>query len=147
MDLTLLRSRTDSNDQETFGQLTAGDLRLLTVEQPWRDNLIDHSCVPVGSYTISPHLSPTKGSVYILDGPAQNVYAEDPPAGGRSQVLIHVANCAMELEGCIAPGLSRGVLFLKGADHNCVLQSHTALTQLLDLLAGKTHTLTIAWDA
>ncbi len=148
MDLTLTRSRALSNDQETFGQLTAGDLVLQTVEQPWRNNLIGHSCVPEGSYTISPHESPTKGSVYILDGPAQNVYAEDPPPpGGRSLVLIHVANCAMELEGCIAPGLSRGTLLLHGADRNCVLASKTALAQLLALLAGQTHRLDVAWDA
>jgi hypothetical protein len=148
MDLTLVRSLSDSNDQETFGVLTAGDLSLQTVEQPWKDNLIGHSCVPVGSYTVSPHVSPTKGNVYILDGPAQNVYAEDPPPpGGRSLILIHVANCAVELEGCIAPGLSRGVLNLRGAERNGVLGSRAALDQLLELLAGETHTLSVAWDS
>jgi hypothetical protein len=81
MELTLVRSRADSNDQETFGQLVAGDLVLQTVEQPWKDNLIGHSCVPVGTYTVHPHASPTKGNVYILDGPAQNVYAEDRRQG------------------------------------------------------------------
>jgi hypothetical protein len=148
MQLTLVRSRADSNDQETFGLLSAGDLVLQTVEQPWKDNLIGHSCVPAGSYTISPHVSPTKGNVYILDGPAQNVYAEDPPPpGGRSLILIHIANSAIELEGCIAPGLSKGVLFLRGAERNCVLDSKAALQQLFDLLAGETHTLSVDWDS
>ena len=148
MDLTLLRSRAGSNDQETFGLLTAGALALQTVEQPWKNNLIGHSCVPAGSYTISPHASPTKGNVYILDGPAQNVYAEyPPPPGGRSLILIHVANCAVELEGCIAPGLAKGQLFLEGAERNCVLESGAALRQLLALLAGETHTLAVAWGS
>jgi hypothetical protein len=40
----------------------------------------------------------------------------------------------------------RGVLFLHGVDRNCVLESHTALAQLLELLAGETHRLAIAWD-
>lgn len=148
MEITLVRSRADSNDQETFGLLTAGALALQTVEQPWKDNLIGHSCVPAGTYAISPHVSPTKGSVYILDGPAQNVYAEfPPPPGGRSLILIHVANCAVELQGCIAPGLSKGQLFLQGAERNGVLESSTALRQLLALLAGETHSLAIEWDA
>jgi hypothetical protein len=38
------------------------------------------------------------------------------------------------------------VLFLYGVDRNCVLESHTALAQLLELLAGETHRLAIAWD-
>lgn len=148
MEITLVRSRADSNDQETFGLLTAGALSLQTVEQPWKDNLIGHSCVPAGSYTISPHVSPTKGNVYILDGPTQNVYAEfPPPPGGRSLILIHVANCAVELEGCIAPGLSKGELLLHGAERNCVLESGAALHQLLALLAGKAHILAVTWDS
>src|ERR1700726_3723372 len=104
MDLTLVRSRSDSNDQETFGVLTAGGLSLQTVEQPWKDNLIGHSCVPVGSYTVSPHVSPTKGNVYILDGPAQNVYAEDPPPpGGGSLIPLPLAHRPAGRPGRLPP--------------------------------------------
>lgn len=143
MQLQLVRSRILSNDSETQGVLVVGDTRFYTMEQPWRNNLIGHSCVPEGSFALMPHVSPTKGRCYILSNPALNVYADDPPPGGRSLILIHAANFASQLQGCIAPGLERGQI--DGVD--AVLSSRDAMARLMLLLAGDSHTLDVSWSS
>ena len=144
MRIQLVRSRALSGMTETQGILTIGDARFYTMEQPWRDNAIGHSCVPEGVYTLSPHVSPSKGQCFILDNPALNVYAAyPPPDGGRSLILIHSANFASQLQGCIAPGLERGQI--DGVD--AVLDSRVAMSRVLNLLNGATHELEVTWDA
>lgn len=144
MNLTLIRERAISTSTETQGTLRIGDLVLFTIEQPWNNNVIGHSCIPTGSYRVIPHVSPTKGDCWIIDGPAQNVYAENPPSGGRSLILIHSANFASQLEGCIAPGMNRGQI--DGID--AVLSSREAMTQLQSILGrSEVHSLDAEWDS
>jgi hypothetical protein len=144
MNLTLTRERARSNDQETQGTLQINSATFYTMEQPWNNNAIGHSCVPVGVYEVIPHFSPTKGDCWILNGPAQNVYADDPPSGGRSLILIHSANFAAQLQGCIAPGIDRGSI--SGVD--AVLASREAMSRLQSILGRIiTHRLTVCWDS
>lgn len=93
-------TRGPSTDQGTFGVLRFGDQQVHTLELPWRDNLRQRSCVPLGEYECRMVRSPKFGNVYkLLSVP------------GRSDVLIHPANFAgnvdlgwtTELHGCIAP--------------------------------------------
>ncbi|MBL4837454.1 MAG: hypothetical protein JKY34_07730 [Kordiimonadaceae bacterium] len=72
-----------------------------TVERPWVDNAVGISCIPEGSYLIKPK---TYGKFGTLENPA--LWLQDVP--GRTHILIHGANRAEQLQGCIAPGVSCG---------------------------------------
>jgi len=86
--------RLPSTPQGTFGVLSKDGIPLcVTVERPWADNANGVSCIPEGTYRFVSYNSPTKGGVWL----GQNV-------PGRSEIEIHSANLASELEGCIAVG-------------------------------------------
>lgn len=90
--------------KETFGQLSSDDPDILfplcfTIERPWLNNQHGISCIPTGIYQVEQYNSPTKGDVWqLLNVP------------NRSNIEIHPANFASQLEGCIAPGDAIGEL-------------------------------------
>ncbi|MEO0422620.1 MAG: DUF5675 family protein [Pseudomonadota bacterium] len=94
----------------TFGSLVipqddGTELRLYTVERPWRNNERGVSCIPEGLYHVSPYSRPSNGDgVYILQG--RTVSHFDQPGIARFGVLIHAANRCDEVQGCIAPGVA-----------------------------------------
>lgn len=101
---------------------------IYTLELPWKDNKPRISCVPDGDYKVISHVSPKFGKCWWL---------QDVP--GRSEILIHQANVASELLGCIALGLSSGQLKGKPA----VLSSRNAMAYLRDVIGNKAFDLTI----
>lgn len=107
--MKLILTRIEQTPEYTLGQLDVPGLPMLsTIEQPWKNNLKGHSCVPVGTYRLIPHNSPHHPHTWALDNPALNVHAEpsDKWPDARTDCLIHPANWAWQLLGCIAPGLS-----------------------------------------
>ncbi len=85
-----------------------------TIDLPWQCNERNVSCIPDGTYEITPFYSPVfKHHLRVLEVP------------GRNGILLHPANDALkELQGCIAPvsqltGIGKG------------LGSRRALDQLL----------------
>lgn len=107
---------------ETMGKLTYGPASCETVEQPDNHDMPEHSCIPMGTYTLVPHTSTrlheddgkTPLRTWALVNPALGIThsPDDPLPGGigyphRSECLIHPANYASQLEGCIAPGARR----------------------------------------
>ena len=105
----------------TFGRLTVGeDFQCFSVEQPWRDNQPRISCIPEGTYPL------VRSAFYRGENDTWEVAAVD----GRSRILIHKANRAAELMGCIAPGRSLGVILGEWA----VVQSAAAFTDLMDAI-------------
>lgn len=115
----------------TFGKLTAGDLVLQTVEQDWENNMPNVSCVPNGRYLLQHHISPHHGACYILSNQALGIGKNQDDAK-RFGCLIHKANLASQLEGCIAPGLSLGYYKSQWA----VLSSGAALSKLFSVLGS-----------
>ena len=105
----------------TFGKMVVGDKTLYTVERPWLNNEPRKSCVPRGTYTVTRHDSPKFGDCWILEGITVGHFT-----GIRTHILIHAANKASELQGCIAPGLVLGAL---GNDW-AVLRSRDAMKHL-----------------
>lgn len=106
----------------TLGVLTAGPIILDTIEQPDNHDAPGHSCIPPGSYTLVEHVSgrlheddgKTPLRTWALVNPQLGIThaPTDPLPGGigfphRSECLIHPANFASQLEGCIAPGKAR----------------------------------------
>lgn len=132
----------------TLGWLTAGALRLATLEEAWRADpdgpggqrrelgLIE-SCVPDGTYELAPHVSAHYPlGVWFLKNIELGVYAPNTRPGGqkwgRDAVLIHSGNNTDNTEGCIMVGLRH---VLMGGRHQ-VLESRQALIDLRALLGG-----------
>lgn len=91
MHLTLLRTYYEKG---TNGILLLDDKPFcFTIELPWLNNRHQISCIPEGTYTLSPR---NYGKF------KQHLLVNDVP--DRDLILIHPANNALlELQGCIAP--------------------------------------------
>jgi len=129
----------------TFGTLSVaapnthgnvGTLAWPTVEQPWRDNAVGKSCIPLGVYRLK------LGMYYHGDGPGGK---EDYPAfevlgvPGRTEIKIHRGNVATDVRGCIAPGNGLGAIGNVWA----VLQSGEALRQFMAAMGTEDGRLTV----
>ena len=65
----------------------------MTIELPWKDNMIRKSCIPEGRYSLKRRFSERFGWHILID-----------LVPNRSLILFHPANYAQkELNGCIAP--------------------------------------------
>ncbi len=130
-------TREDTSDDGTFGDLTTDSgYACRSGELPWRDNAVGKSCIPSGIYSVSWRLSPKHGLCYHVDG-----------VPGRTDIEIHAANfmgdaslgLSCDLLGCIATGLTTGVLF----GQRGILDSKLALSELISDLALEPFELTI----
>ena len=146
--MKLLLVRDTMTTTYSYGALAAGTTTVQTIERPWvpaPDHLggTNHiSCVPVGTYELVLHDSEKHPQTWALVNPDLGVFHWEVPAGigGRCLVLLHPANVAPELDGCIAPGLVRGQLNGMPA----VLQSKDAFAAIKAAVPWTTgHTLTI----
>jgi hypothetical protein len=103
MKLTLHRH--ESTDQGTFGSLYIGDeKKFATVEKPWFRNMPFKSCVPDGHYKLVPFSSPKYGNVLCMVDMDGEVTKYKEVKSKRYACLIHVANYAKEVQGCIGLG-------------------------------------------
>lgn len=125
--------RVESGPNGTFGLLEVEGLRLHTIELPWRFNLRNVSCIPVGAYSVIRWESPSKGDCFkVLDVP------------DRDDILIHSGNTIYQFQGCIGVGRDRGYL----DDMPAVLQSRAAMGDLRAIAPdGFTLTITEDYDA
>lgn len=101
MYLKLLRQ--SHNEFGTFGKLIINDIILQTVEQSWNNNKPFVSCIPNGTYNLEFHESPRHGDSYILSNPKLGI-GKYKGSSKRYGCLIHKANLASQLQGCVAPG-------------------------------------------
>lgn len=91
--------RTVTGKEGTFGVLHDGAYPLcVTCEDPWNDNKEGESCIPAGTYNVTPHNGTKYKGVWILN---------DVP--GRSAILIHHGNTIRDTRGCILTGQRFGV--------------------------------------
>lgn len=98
-------------------QTPAEDYVAQTMERPWipmpgaRGGLSGKSCVPEGVYRLERHNSEAHPNTWALVNSDLDVihYEDVHRPTVRCLVLIHVANYARELRGCIAPGFGRSV--------------------------------------
>lgn len=117
MKLLLIR---DFNSTEcTLGKLHVSapgqDFECDTIERPWVPTPLSvggrkgESCVPRGTYRLERHSSEAHPDTWALINSDLDVihYEDRNRPNARALVLIHQANYARELRGCIAPGLRR----------------------------------------
>jgi hypothetical protein len=126
----------------TLGVLQVGDHEFQTIERPWVPHISGRggtkgvSCVPPGTYDLVLHNTEAHPNTFALVNPMLMVYHydEDVPVGevglARTCVLIHAANFASELRGCIAPGLARG----SDGPRRMVTSSRKAMTEIQGLV-------------
>lgn len=137
---TLKLTRYEMDGDGTFGSLEAVDgscdahaERVWdSLERPWRADQPFKSCIRSGLYFVRLHESPKHGACLLIEG--GNVFAEQQQYVGhhRYAILIHPANWAIELAGCIALGKTTGTLDGKPA----VLNSRQALEEVRQWVAS-----------
>lgn len=121
---------------ETRGVGLLGNLH--TIEQPWVNNEDGHSCAPDGLYDLIPYYSDKHGCwTWCLHNPDLGIWAtqdmipQEARKNGRFVLELHSANWAFQLKGCIAPGLTCGMLEDKWA----VMESKEAMQKIIAALA------------
>jgi hypothetical protein len=140
--ITLTRDAEQHLPYCTLGKLEVPPIPAVfeTIEKPW----IPHpgtlcgeqqkSCIGKGTYTLERRETDARGRHWILSNPELGVYRQprEVPAGeyARSLILIHAANWAHELLGCIAPGIERAVM----EGEQAVTSSRQAMLTLHNLL-------------
>lgn len=150
MNLLLVRSSLGPIASE--GTLSAGAMKLFTLEDRWNDNKPFASCIPAGEYQLLTFDSPKHPACWVMYNPALNIYrqpGEIPPGQkgvGRFACLIHAGNWETDVEGCIAVGLRRGLTRNPKANNRLepsVHDSRAAMDKLRAVLGAGPHTLTI----
>jgi len=92
-----------------------------TLELPYRMNQKDVSCIPEGRYLLHRHTSPSFGECFeVMNVPS------------RGDILVHPANWASELLGCIAIGSRFDTL----TDKNAIVNSKSAFIRFMDKMKG-----------
>ncbi len=71
------------------------DMEFATLEQPWKDNRLNESCIPAGEYNLHWAESPSKGWCWHFDND------ETEP---RTHILIHLGNWVRDTKGCVLLG-------------------------------------------
>lgn len=119
---TLKLVRVSEYQGATLGVLCInGKPELLTLEDAWRDNERQVSCIPEGVYKISKVVSPKFGVTYTVDNVPE-----------RSEIRFHWGNTADDTNGCILLGL-------KYSQYNgmpAVAQSQIAFKRFMNLLSN-----------
>lgn len=128
----------------TYGCMFAGTQQLWTVEQPWRLNQRQRSCIPEGKYQVIRHNSAKYPNSFALVNHALDVYYQPGPGvpeAARKAILIHPANVPEDLAGCIAPGTELGFT----RNRLAVLNSKVAMNHVRQFLAqSQTNSIVIA---
>ena len=89
--------------EETLGRLYCeDDFMCYTIERPWLGNQARISCIPNGCYGLKSKKYGRFWDKYKLPIP---ILQDTEP---RSEILIHPANWAKQLAGCIALGDKKG---------------------------------------
>ncbi len=113
----------------------------LTVEKPWRNNELSISCIPEGLYD----LGSRESSVVTRTSKEQyRVGWEicDVP-GGRTYIMVHIANYARSLAGCVGVGEKLTVIGDSFAVSNSIKAFDTFMNTM-DINEG--HVLSITFD-
>lgn len=143
--LNLLLVRDDPAEDGTPGELTGLDFDFPSLEKNWINNEPNLSCVPAGKYKLEwdfsqkfydifPDIEPRGMCYHIMEVP------------NRTGILLHNANRAEQLEGCIALGLNSGVMpDSHGKPVKAVLRSKNAIRAFHKSMHGEPALLEIVW--
>ena len=97
-------SSTKNGTQSLVRFVGSGDKPWHGLERPWLDNLPFQSCIPTGTYALLPWKSPKYGDCHIFVGGSVSL---EEGSAERYACLIHPANYARQLQGCLALGMKK----------------------------------------
>ena len=131
--------RLPSTDQGTTGILSCEDFCCFMRELPWRDNIQQKSCIPVGEYMVVWGNSPRFGMCYHVTN-----------VPNRGSILIHSGNYTGNTDkgfkthshGCLLPAKRVGIL----AGQEAGLLSGVALRELVSFFSTQPFILEIQDD-
>jgi hypothetical protein len=117
----LILLRTHLRPDATLGELhtPTGERICYTLEEPWRDNQRNISCIPEGEYPWTPKAG-RKLPRWLLTG-----------VPDRTLIEIHAGNSLSDISGCILVGLTRSYW----SGEPVVLLSQAAINKLSKLIA------------
>ena len=115
--IQLVLIRDTFSENSTLGELFLNGERMCdTLENPWKDNQRNISCIPSGEYDVRirlPRESATRDYMHLL--------VKDVP--DRDYILFHIGNTAKDTRGCILVGL--------GSQQDVVNNSRLAMDLLM----------------
>ena len=121
--INLLLIRNTFSEQSTIGELFLNGERMCdTLENPWKDNQRNISCIPEGEYKVRLRLareSATRDYLHLL--------VQDVP--NRDWILFHRGNSAKDTSGCILVGLGSQQDFVQ----NSTLAMDLLMKELINL--------------
>jgi hypothetical protein len=95
-------TRVEMTARYTIGALSVNGRPLCwTMEPPWRDNMVNESCVPAGLYDF-------RGRDRWFGWKKYGRTIEIINVPDRSAILFHPGNWARNTRGCILPGMTVG---------------------------------------
>lgn len=95
----------------------------ITLENPWKDNQRNISCIPAGEYTAVKHTSPKFGDTYHINN-----------VPGRSEIIFHAGNTTSDTAGCVLLGLGFGGNNKSGM--RVITNSREAVSAFIARMAG-----------
>ena len=104
------------------------------IEQPWRNNKPFASCIPAGLYVLLPWSSPKYSDVWAFFGGEVGLHKGQ--GGARYACLIHIANYASQVSGCLGLGMAAGIT---SGGKNAVWRSGDAIKEFRTLMARRTN--------
>ena len=108
--INLLLIRDTFTEESTIGRLFInGELFCDTLENPWKDNQRNISCIPDGEYNVRlrlPRESATRDYIHLLVKEVPN----------RDWILFHRGNTAKDTSGCILVGQGSNITLFKTLD-------------------------------
>ena len=115
--INLLLIRDTFTKNSVIGELFLNGERMCdTLENPWKDNQRNISCIPEGNYKVRlrlPRESASRDYIHLLVEDVEN----------RSYILFHRGNTAKDTRGCILVGL--------GSEQDIVHNSTLAMDLLI----------------
>lgn len=123
----MILERTHFGATCVMGRLYFGGDSVFTIERPWLQNKPWESCIPDGEYALNAYSSAKYPNVWQVGS-----------VPGRTHILIHAANYADQLAGCIAPGLSSTIREPWDDDRGCaVWSSRKACERVFEYLVSQ----------
>ena len=121
--INLLLIRDTFTEESTVGELFINGERICdTLENPWRDNQRNISCIPEGEYPVRLRLARESASRDYL-----HLLVQDVP--NRDWVLVHRGNFPSQTKGCVLVGLGTQ----QDVVHNSVLAMDLLIKEILHL--------------
>jgi len=115
--------------QTTLGTLFVKNTRYYTCELSWKNNKEFISCIPTGIYDVELYTTNSKSKFYKKALLIKNV-------PNRSNILLHIANTHLDIEGCIGAGkdVDPNIYNKKSNEYNLgVINSGEAIREILKL--------------